>query len=200
MLEYQFILSVAIFAVAMTGTPGPNNMMLTASGANFGYWRSLPHIVGIGLGVVVLILLMSAGLGAVFQKFPIVQEVLKWISSAYLLFLAWKIGSAPAPEQHDARVARPMTLIQAATFQFVNPKAWAMAITAIGSFTLGGDQYWLSALMIALVFWVVGFPCISLWTGFGTLIGKAIRSPGQWRVFNGVMGFATASCLLFIWT
>ena len=198
-MELQFILSVGIFAATMTGTPGPNNMMLTASGANFGYRKTLPHLVGIGIGIGVMILLMAAGLGFLFEQFPIIQTVLKWVSCGYLLYLAWRIGTAPAPEPESNTSARPMTWLEAATFQFVNPKAWAMSITALGTFSLSGDQYWVSALVIALIFWVVEFPCTSFWAGFGVLIGKTIKQPHHWRLFNGLMGLATASCLFFIW-
>ncbi len=204
-MEWQAILPIAVFAMAMTGTPGPNNMMLTASGANFGYLRSIPHMFGIALGCVVMLLLIAAGLGIIFERFPMVQSVLKWVVSTYLLYLAWKIGTAPAPaldgspSQAHIVEGKPMTLISAAAFQFVNPKAWAMTMTAIGSFTLTGDDYWLSTLMIVLTFFFVSLPCISVWAGFGTMVGKLMKTPGQWRILNTCMGLATASCLIYIW-
>ncbi len=93
-MDWSFFLSVALFAVVMTGTPGPNNVMLTASGANFGYMRSIPHFFGIGFGLISLILLNGVGLGVVFKTYPVVQEILKWLGSAYLLYLAWRILTA----------------------------------------------------------------------------------------------------------
>ncbi|CAM3735327.1 LysE family translocator [Parendozoicomonas haliclonae] len=198
-MEIHTLLSVALFAATMTGTPGPNNMMLTASGALFGYRRTLPHMLGICLGMFTLILATAAGLGLLFSRFPMIQEGLKWLASAYLLYLAWRIASAPAPSQHEETSERPMNVLEAASFQYVNPKAWAMAIAAIGTFSLSGGDYWLSALMISSVFMVIGFPCISIWAGFGTLIGRWLSTDRQWRLFNLSMGIATASCLIFIW-
>ena len=204
-MEFQFLLSIAVFAAAMTGTPGPNNMMLTASGANFGYWRTIPHLLGIGMGLVVMILLMAAGMGIIFERFPAFQTAMKWLCSGYLLYLAWKIGTAPPPDPNSSNnnsqntSRRPMTWLEAALFQFINPKAWAMTVTAIGSFTLSGDNYWLSTITLAVIFWLIGFPCTSVWAGFGSLMGKTMHHPGHWKIFNGLMGLATAACLLFIW-
>ncbi len=198
-MEIQFFLSVAVFAATMTGTPGPNNMMLTASGANFGYRRTIPHMAGIGIGLVSVILLVAAGLGILFAQYPVIQEILKWIASGYLLYLAWCIAFAPPPDSGKAQSARPMTVSGAALFQFVNPKVWVMAITAIGSFTIHGDEYWISALLIALAFWMTQVPTSSLWAGFGSLIRHWLDTPKAWRSFNMLMGIATASCLLFIW-
>ncbi|MGY0219503.1 LysE family translocator [Endozoicomonadaceae bacterium StTr2] len=198
-MEFQLFLTVALFAATMTGTPGPNNMMLTASGANFGYRRTIPHMFGIGIGLVSVILLVAAGLGIIFEKYPAVQMGLKWIASAYLLYLSWKIARASAPGSDAKASNRPMTCIGAALFQFVNPKVWVMAITAVGSFTLSGEEYWLSALIIAMAFWATQIPTSSIWAGFGSLIRHYLATPKAWRIFNGIMGVATASCLLFIW-
>ncbi|WP_461538172.1 LysE family translocator [Spongorhabdus nitratireducens] len=198
-MEFQLFLTVALFAATMTGTPGPNNMMLTASGANFGYRRTIPHMFGIGIGLVSVILLVAAGLGIIFEKYPAVQMGLKWIASAYLLYLSWKIAIASAPGNDAKASSRPMTCLGAALFQFVNPKVWVMAITAVGSFTLSGEEYWLSALIIAMAFWATQIPTSSIWAGFGSLIRHYLATPKAWRIFNGIMGVATASCLLFIW-
>ena len=198
-MEAQFYISVALFTAAMTGTPGPNNMMLTASGANFGYLRTLPHMLGICFGMFFLTIAIAAGLGVIFQQFPVVQTTLKWTASAYLLYLAWRIASAPPPAQQQTSGNRPMNWFEAAGFQFVNPKAWMMSIAAIGTFSLSGGDYWLSAFSISAIFMLIGFPCISCWAGFGTLIGKIMKTAQQWRLFNIAMGVATASCLLFIW-
>ncbi|OLQ78800.1 lysine transporter LysE [Photobacterium proteolyticum] len=199
MWEWQFILSLAAFAATMTGTPGPNNLMVTASGANFGYWRTLPHMMGIGLGLVSMIALVAAGLGVVFTRFPLLHELLRWCGSAYLLYLAWKIataGSAVRTEQPDSR---PMTFWAAAMFQYVNPKAWMMSVTAISTFTVAGELYWQSATLVAGVFFLVCFPSVSVWAGFGSMIGRWLHSSRARRVFNGVMGALTAGCVVMIW-
>lgn len=198
-MDPQVLLSVALFTMVTTGTPGPNNMMLTASGANFGYWRSLPHMIGIVVGVTAQSLLIAAGLGALFQQFPLLQVALKLLASVYLLYLAWKIATAGAARLDSASEARPQGWFGAALFQFLNPKAWMMTITLIGSFTLAGADYWNSVLWVVSLFMLISFPCISLWAAFGTLVGRLLATPAAWRGFNWAMGTLTAACLLFIW-
>lgn len=198
-MDLQLMLSVAMFAIVTSGTPGPNNVMLTASGANFGYWRTVPHMIGIVLGILVMNLLVAAGLGVIFEQYPPVQEVLKVLASAYLVYLAWKIATAKSSRIDGESDAQPMSVLGGALFQFLNPKAWVMVITGIGSFTLSGDSYWASVLAIAVIFMLMGFPCISLWAAFGTVVGRLLSSPNAWRWFNVVMGLMTAGCLVFIW-
>lgn len=198
-MDLQLMLSVAMFAIVTSGTPGPNNVMLTASGANFGYWRTVPHMIGIVLGILVMNLLVAAGLGVIFEQYPPVQQALKVLASAYLVYLAWKIATAKSSRIDSETDARPMSVVGGALFQFLNPKAWMMVITAIGSFTLGGDSYWVSVMAIAVSFMLMGFPCISMWAAFGTVVGRLLSSPSAWRWFNLVMGLMTAGCLVFIW-
>ncbi|EAS41835.1 LysE family translocator [Photobacterium profundum] len=199
MLEWQFIMSLAAFAATMTGTPGPNNLMVTASGANFGYWRTLPHMMGIGSGLVSMIVLVAAGLGVMFTRFPILHEILRWAGSAYLFYLAWKIATAKSSIRADQQDGEPMTFMAAAMFQYVNPKAWMMSVTAISTFTMAGDNYWQSAGLVAVIFFLVCFPSVSIWASFGTLIGRWLNSPQTRRVFNIAMGILTASCVVMIW-
>jgi len=198
-VDIQLMLSVALFATVTSGTPGPNNVMLTASGANFGYWRTLPHMVGIVIGILVMNVLVAAGLGVVFERYPVVQSTLKIAASSYLIYLAWKIATAETSRVEGEGDARPMSLMGGALFQFLNPKAWMMVITAIGSFTLTGDDYWMSVFWVAVIFMLMGFPCISLWAAFGTVVGRFLSSPAAMRWFNLIMGGLTVSCLVFIW-
>lgn len=199
-MEWQFVATVAVFAAVMTGTPGPNNVMLTASGANFGYRQSIPHFVGIGIGLVTLIILSAAGLGVVFQTYPVIQQGLKILGCSYLLYLAWKIATAqPMVITESEKQSRPMSWHAAALFQFLNPKAWVMSITAVGSFTYSGEQYWLSVAVIAVTFMCVQMPCSSVWVSFGSFIRRWLSSPTSWRRFNWIMGGLTAACVGFIW-
>ncbi|QUJ67214.1 LysE family translocator [Photobacterium sp. GJ3] len=198
-LEWHFLISLVAFAATMTGTPGPNNLMVTASGVNFGYWRTLPHIFGIGFGVVSMILLVAAGLGVLFIRYPVLHEVLRWVGSAYLLYLAWKIAASGGRLQLDAEERQPMSFLSAALFQYVNPKAWMMSVTAVSTFTFSGEGYWLSALAVAGIFFVVGFPCVSIWAGFGTLVGRWLNQAKARRIFNLAMGGLTAGCVVMIW-
>jgi len=180
------LLPLLTFAIAATGTPGPNNIMLTASGVNFGYRRSLPHIFGIQIGFPSMVLAVGLGLGQVFTAYPELHQVLKWVGSVYLLFLAWKIATAARPKS-AAREAKPFTFIQAALFQWVNPKAWIMSVAALTAYTTGEGSYVVEALMIAGVFFAVSFPLISLWCLFGALIGRWLTSPRALMIFNGSM-------------
>lgn len=190
--------SVALFAISMTGTPGPNNVMLTASGALYGYRRTLPHIFGIMAGCFVLFMAVALGLGVLFERFPIVQQALRIAGAIYLLYLAWKIATAPSPDLAAMEGARPLTAWQAAVFQFVNPKAWVMGIALIAGFMPHEGPLIVNAVVLSLFMELVGFFCISFWAGFGMAIGRLLKTHRAWRVFNGVMGLATAACVGFI--
>ena len=190
--------SVALFSISMTGTPGPNNVMLTASGALYGYRRTLPHIFGIMAGCFVLFMAVALGLGVLFERFPVVQQALRIVGAVYLLYLAWKIATAPPPDLAAREGARPLTAWQTAVFQFVNPKAWVMGIALIAGFMPSEGSLLANAAILSLFMEVIAFPCISLWAGFGMAIGRLLKTPRAWRVFNGVMGLATAACVGFI--
>ena len=187
----------SVFAFTMTATPGPNNMMLTASGANFGFRRTLPHIFGVVIGCLVLLAAVALGLGAVFEQWPQLQTVLKVIGGAYLLWLAWKIASAPPPAAADDQ-GKPLTFLQAAAFQFANPKAWIMSISGVASFTLAGDAFVASALLLMGLMVAVSIPSISIWAGFGVMIGRLLTTARHWRYFNISMGALTAACVAMI--
>ena len=187
----------ALFMISMTITPGPNNMMLTASGANYGFRRTMPHLLGIIGGCFVLFASLALGLGVVFERFPLVQTLLRIIGSLYLLYLAWGIATAPPPH-FGASEGHPLSFWQAAAFQFANPKAWVMGLTLMASFLPEDGNTVVNALVLAGVAELVGFPCIALWAGFGTAIGRWLKGPRAWRVFNVTMGALTAACVIFI--
>lgn len=201
-MEYSFFLAIALFAFVMSVTPGPNNLMLLASGAQFGYLRTLPHMVGIIVGMACLIASVLVGLGAAFELYPVLYDVLKVLGSAYLLWLAWKIANAPTDDNalasKDGVKAAPMRLHSASLFQFVNPKAWTMAIGSVSTFTLTGDLYWQSGLWIMLAFACMGFIAISLWAGLGVAIRQWLTSVKRKRNFNRFMGAMTAATLILI--
>ncbi|MEZ8105749.1 LysE family translocator [Vibrio cortegadensis] len=198
-MEWQFFLSVALFALVMTGTPGPNNVMLTASGANFGYRRSIPHFIGIGFGLISLISLNGLGLGVLFQTYPAIQDALKILGSAYLLYLAWKIAFSSAMSKGEGKANKPMTCWEAILFQYLNPKAWMMSITAVGSFAYSGEDYWWSIAAISIIFLLVQVHTSSVWVGFGAFIRRWLSTSKAWQRFNLGMGTLTASCVVFIW-
>lgn len=198
-MELQLILAMFSFALVTSVTPGPNNLMLLASGANFGFKRTIPHMLGIACGMILLLLVTLLGLGEIFTRLPSAQMGLKLVGVVYLLWLAWKIASAPVAETSDssnrttATTAQPMRWWQAAAFQFVNPKAWMMALGAVSSFTLSGDQYWLSGLVLMIVFGLVNLPSVSLWAGFGVVIQQFLSNARRKRQFNIIMGVLTAA-------
>jgi len=198
-LDFQnFFLPVILFAFVMSATPGPNNIMLTASGANYGFRRSIPHMLGITFGFLSLISAVAAGLGAVFMAWPPLQTALKVAGSLYLCYLAWRIATAEPGSASTQGSGRPLTFLEAALFQYANPKAWIMAISAVSAFTAGGDTYVATAIGVALTCSLVNLPSISLWAGFGVAIGRILETPRAWRWFNRTMGALTAACVLLI--
>ncbi len=193
-----FLGPAALYMISMTITPGPNNVMLTASGANYGFLRTLPHIFGILGGCFLLFAGIALGLGLVFERYPLVQTGLRLVGSAYLLYLAWRIATAPPPDLRQRGEGRPLGFWQAAAFQFANPKAWVMGLALMAGFLPEGGDTVVNALLLAGFAELVGLPCIALWAGFGTAIGRWLDGPRAWRIFNGVMGGLTAACVIFI--
>ncbi|MFT2097742.1 LysE family translocator [Marinomonas sp. 2405UD66-6] len=200
MMELSFFLALAIFSFVMSATPGPNNIMLLASGAQFGFRRTLPHMFGIGIGMAMLISSALLGLGALFSLYPPLYSLLKWLGGGYLLWLAWKIANAPVNglSTGSGEKAAPMRWWQAALFQFINPKAWMMAISGVGTFTVPGDLYVQSGLFLLVIFACVNLPTISLWAGLGVSIRGWLTDTTRQRAFNIMMGVATALTLLMI--
>jgi len=199
MISLELFATTATFAFVTSATPGPNNIMLTASGANFGLVRTVPHIAGIILGVALMNICVGLGLGALFSQFPLVQQVLRVAGSAYLLWLAYKLLNFSSIGPSDSSTKRPFGFWQAAAFQYINPKAWIMVISANASFSLTGDDYWLSVAMITLAFVLVGLPSITLWAFFGQYIKRYLSNQRYLKCFNIGMTLLTASCVIFIW-
>ena len=191
------LLALAAFALVSSITPGPNNLMLLASGANFGFRRTVPHMLGIGIGFGVMILLVGLGLVRIFDAFPVAHLILSVVGVAYLLFLAWKIAHAAAPDA--ARTgAHPFTFMQAALFQWVNPKAWQMALTAITLYA--PDRSAIAILWVAVVFAVINLPSVSTWTVMGQQMRRILSSPARLRAFNLCMaGLLVASLIPVVW-
>ncbi|MFK3793235.1 LysE family translocator [Pseudomonas piscis] len=192
-LSPDLLLAFALFALVTSITPGPNNTMLLASGVNFGFRRSIAHILGISCGFFVLVLAVGLGLGAVFEAYPLLYGVLRYVGAAYLLYLAWKIArSGPLSDEQQGR-GRPLGYWGAAAFQWVNPKAWVMAVGAISTYTpLQG--YFTNVLLIAAVFALINAPTVSLWAACGSLLRNVLRNPRWLRLFNlGMAGLLVLS-------
>jgi len=189
----DLLLAFVLFAFATAGTPGPNNMMLLASGANFGFRRTILHILGISAGLGVMVVAMGWGLSGVFRAFPILHEILKWLGAAYMLWLAWKIATATGINDKSA-AGQPMTFLEAAAFQWLNPKAWAMALGAATTYTPEGSGS-LTVLVLAGTFMLVGAPCSAAWAGFGQGMRRFLDRPAILRVFNVSMAVLLVASL-----
>ncbi|HEY4341174.1 MAG TPA: LysE family translocator [Steroidobacteraceae bacterium] len=184
-------LPCATYAFVMSITPGPNNVMLTAAGANFGLRRTVPHILGVSCGFGVQVAAVCAGLGILFTRWPQVQWGLKWVGAAYLLYLGWQLLRAGGPGA--ARAGTPVTFAEAAMFQFVNPKAWVISVTAATLFLPAQLGQLLAIGYVASIVTLVNLPCITLWAVFGSSLGLALTQPVARRIFNWVMAVALAA-------
>ncbi|MEO1705081.1 MAG: LysE family translocator [Pseudomonadota bacterium] len=194
-MSLELTFALLTFAFASSITPGPNNMMLMASGANFGLARSVPHLAGIAVGFAVMITLVGFGLAQLFELFPVLHTVLKIAAALYMTYLAWKIATAAPKIDAPEEAGRPFTFLQAALFQWVNPKAWAMALTVVSVYmpeTLGI----LAPVIVALLFQIPGVPCMVAWAVLGVAMRRFLTSAGRLRLFNGTMG---ALLVLSVW-
>jgi threonine/homoserine/homoserine lactone efflux protein len=187
-------LALVVFAFVTSITPGPNNIMLMASGVNFGFRRTIPHMLGIGVGFLSLLLGVGFGLGALLTAFPAVHIALKIAGGAYLLYLAYRVSMARSIGDADGSSSRPMTLLEAAAFQWVNPKAWVMAITGIALYS-SPDSPFLSVVLVSVAFALVNLPCVSSWAAFGVALRGFLSNPTRLKWFNIVMGLALALSL-----
>jgi len=184
---------LALFALVSSITPGPNNIMLASSGLTFGFRRTIPHMLGVNLGFTLMLVLVGLGLGTMFQQFPWLYTLLKYAGALYLLYLAVKIALS-GPMESGGQRGRPFTFLQAALFQWVNPKAWVMAVGVIATYTPQAGFYWNLALAAA-VCCVVNLPSIGVWAAFGTALQKVLHRPLAIRAFNVGMGLLLAASL-----
>ena len=184
-MEQATLVALSAFALVTSITPGPNNMMLMASGANFGLRRTIPHALGVGFGFTLMIVLVGVGLMELFDLFPVLGLALKVVSVAYLLWLAWKIAHAAAPDTEGSARGKPMSFVQAMLFQWVNPKAWSMALTAIALYA--PDRNLAAVALVAAVFGVINLPSTSLWAVMGQALRGWLSSPARLKAFNWTM-------------
>lgn len=179
------ILAFALFALVISITPGPNNTMVLASGANFGLRRTIPHLLGIDLGFAVMIVAVGSGIGRLFAALPALQAGLRYVGALYLIYLAWKIASSGSPDTRGSR-AKPLGFLQAASFQWVNPKGWIAATGAVATYT-PTTGYFANLVTVAAAFALVMGPCITLWAAAGTSLRRLLSKPTYLRTFNLIM-------------
>ena len=183
MIPADLFLALLGFALATLFTPGPNNLMLMASGANWGFRRTVPHALGVALGFPAMAAAVGLGLAAVFEAVPALETVLKVVAVLFLLWLAWKVATA---RPGDARAGgRPLTFLQATAFQWVNPKAWAMALGAMAAYAATGGAG--RVLLVAAVFAVLGVGSAATWTALGTRIRRVLSTDARLKAFNWTM-------------
>jgi threonine/homoserine/homoserine lactone efflux protein len=193
-MPLDIFLALVLFSTVMAFTPGPNNIMLAASGVNFGFARTLPHMAGITLGFFALLAACGAGLGLVFAAVPDLQLVLKIAGAAYMLFLAFKVATAHLSDD-GAKPARPFTFLQAAAFQWINPKALIACLSAIALYVRPGHErsdfpVMLAVLMAATVL------STSTWAGFGVGLRRLLREPQHARIFNLAMALLLVASIV----
>ena len=180
----ELLLALVAFAFVTSITPGPNNLMLLASGAAFGFRRSVPHMLGVGIGFVAMTVLVGLGLAGLIEAAPGLRLALKAAGVGYMLWFAWKILNAGAPSEAGA-AARPMRFHEAALFQWVNPKAWAMALTAVTAYAPGGTLPAMAT--VAVIFGLVNIPSVGSWTLLGQRMRRFLTSDRRRRAFNATM-------------
>lgn len=188
-----------LFAIVGSVTPGPNNMTSTASGAAFGFARTLPQMLGVSLGYPAMIIAFGFGLGEVFRQAPWLHEVLRYAGAAFLLYLAWRIASAVSIERAEAK--RPLTLMEAALFQWLNPKAWTLALGTIAAFTTPGLEFtgFLSEIgIIAVLSGVIAFVALAIWCLFGVAIAGMLGDESKRRALQYALAGLLALSVAFL--
>ena len=199
MIEY--FIPLLILCIVQSGTPGPNNIMLTASGKNFGYIKSIPHMLGVVIGFLSLIIVFGLGLTVIFSKYPIIQFVLRIVGSIYLLYLSYRIYSSVNTE--DLSKSKPITFMESSLFQYVNPKGVMMAITTISIYTDHINFKFISSFNEGMIYILIAFTisniiAVTTWTSVGVFIGQFIKSARGIRVFNALMAFLLVLTIIWI--
>lgn len=194
----ETLLPLAGFAFASSITPGPNNLMLSASGIAFGLRRTLPHLAGVLVGFQSMLIVCASGVGALVAAFPEVALAMRLVGSGYLLYLAWVMRNAFAADA-SGRLPRPLTFVEAVLFQFVNPKAWIMALTAVSVFVPQTEPRWLALTVLCAVFAGVNLPCIWAWTMLGVSLRRWLAMP-RWReYFRLLIGVLMLYAVVAMW-
>ncbi|QDP00776.1 LysE family translocator [Thalassotalea sp. PS06] len=191
-MNAEMFAALALFCFVSSITPGPNNLMLMSSGATFGFRRTIPHMLGVGIGFVVMVILVGVGLMQLFDQFPLSYQILKLISVVYLLYLAYKIAHSSDPVTSDSATEEsseskptPISFWQAVAFQWVNPKAWAMALTSISAYA--PSQQFSAVLFVAFIFGVINLPSVSAWAMLGQELQRVLTNPRRLQLFNWTM-------------
>jgi threonine/homoserine/homoserine lactone efflux protein len=185
-MPLELFLAQVLFASVMAFTPGPNNVLLAASGVNFGFMRTMPHIWGVTIGFDVLLIAGAVGVGFLFHAFPALHTVIKIAGALYMLYLAWKVATAHQGGSEGETRARPFTFMEAAAFQWINPKALIAVIGGVALYVRPGHE-WIDFSVMLAVMTAATLGAVALWTGFGVALRRFLRDPARARIFNIAM-------------
>lgn len=197
-MNFDVFYALLLFCFVAGITPGPNNMMLMSSGVNFGFRRTIPHLMGVVIGFALMVALVGAGLDAIFTAVPRLLPIMRWAGAAYMVWLAWKIARS-GPVKDGAGVGNPLGFLGAAAFQWINPKGWAMAVSALTAYAVS-PNYTLSVIAVALTVLVVAVPCSGVWVIFGSGMRRWLSDPVHVKPFNiGMAILLLASVIPVLW-
>ncbi len=194
----ELLASLCLFAFVSSITPGPNNAMLFASGVNHGIRRTIPHLLGVTLGFTIMQLAVGLGVGMIFEAVPGLYSTLRALGVSYMFYLAWRIGTSTPPAEPEAAApapqaaGRPMTFLEASAFQWVNPKAVMMCVTAASTYA-PPDKPILGAFIVTGVFFVAGMPCVALWVLLGRVMRGLLQDRRRLMAFNWAMAALLAA-------
>jgi len=194
LIHPDLLIPLIVFSIVSFFTPGPNNLMLLTSGLNFGFRRSWPAILGVDLGYSFLTLCVGLGLGAIFLKYPMIYTIIKYLGAAYMVYLAWVIATSEPPKPDAYKQKKPVSFLKAAILQWVNPKGWAMAVTAVSSYSTIAD-YPDNVFLIFGIFVLTGVGSSTMWAGLGTAVQKFLHKPKIVRIFNVTMAILLLASL-----
>jgi len=194
-MNWTSLIALLPFATVMSITPGPNNLMCAASGVNFGFRRTVPHMLGVALGFPAMLVGVGFGLEALIKSNPLLGDLLKYGGCLYLLFLAYKLATAAKPEA-DGAAAQPVSFLQAVLFQWVNPKAWVMAVSSMSIFAGVSADHSAQVMVMSVILGLLGLVAVIIWTSFGTMIARKLDSPRALQTFNLVMAGSLIASLV----
>ncbi len=193
-MNWTILFSLLPFAFVMSITPGPNNLMVAASGVNFGFWRTMPHMLGVTIGFPIMLICIGLGLGAVIGQSIVLQMAIKYLGCGYLIYTAIQLALSTSAKDIVAP-AHPKTFVEAAAFQWINPKAWMMGVSSMATYSVAGANKSLQTIGMSLLWGLMAMVAVILWTLFGALIAERLQNPRALRMFNISMAAALIASL-----
>jgi len=194
-MNWTALFSLLPFAFVMSITPGPNNLMVAASGVNFGFKRTMPHMIGITIGFPIMLTAIGLGLGAIILRYPALQLILKYGGCAYLLYTAFQLAVSTSAKDIVAPPA-PKSFVEAAAFQWINPKAWMMGLSSMATYASSGADRYKQTVLMSVLWGAMALVAVIIWTLFGAMIAERLHNPRALRVFNVTMAAGLVASLI----